>query len=98
MDFTKVIGFVAAFCITVSEEMLGHRFGWRSLAQDVFYVSSGCGAVGDLWFFEKRCRHHHRERRELGPAHGHPILRAPGAPCARLKQARGEGQWNPEAH
>jgi len=27
MDFTTVIGFVAAFCTTVSEEMLGHRFG-----------------------------------------------------------------------
>ena len=71
MDFTTLIGLVAAFCTTVSyypqlKKCWETGSGWGSLAEDVPYTANWCGALGGVWPFEKRSRDHHRVRGEVG--------------------------------
>jgi hypothetical protein len=64
--------------LSAAKEVLGDGFGWRSVVEDVHNAVRRGWPMGRLRLFKKRFRHHHRECCEPRPAHGHPVLQAPG--------------------
>ena len=95
MDFTTLIGLVAAFCTTVSYYPQLKKCWTTGSAEDlsltdVYNAVCRGWPMGRLRLFEKRFRHHHRERCEPRPAHGHSVLQAPGAALRRRDPAGAE--------
>jgi hypothetical protein len=79
--------------LSAAKEMLGNGFGWGSVVEDVYNAGRRCWPMGRIRFFEKRFRHHHRERCESRPAHGHSVLQAPGPPGVNRPER--EDPWTP---
>ncbi len=93
MDFTTLIGLLAAFCTTVSYYPQLKKCWATGSAGDLslkmFITLRRDWPMGRLRLFEKRFRHHHRECCEPRPAHGHPVLQASGPRLACVNRPEG---------